>query len=381
MQEDFRKVNLELDRKNAELAGSLAKQEEIQTYLNSILHSMDNGVVGVDVNGVITHFNRAASEISGYSSEDVLNSSYVEIFGGSENTGCALMDTLHTEKEIKRDEKILWTVDNHPVPVLFHTAVLKDKSGNKLGAVEIFSDISRFKALEKEMQQTRTMAALGEMSATVAHEIRNPLGAMGMWAGLLERDLEPDDSRRKTLGKITEGLSKLNKIVSNLLVYTRPLTAEFRKVRLCDLLEETVDFAQIEIERLGRDITVEKDFSLGKEQFVLADPEKVSQAVMNVCLNAVQAMESGGTLAVKFEKESKKGSSYLSFSISDTGSGIDEENLAKIYDPFFTTKENGTGLGLAIVKKIIESHSGFVDIKSEIGKGTSVRVFLPRLKD
>ncbi|MFP4014282.1 MAG: two-component system sensor histidine kinase NtrB [Chitinispirillaceae bacterium] len=381
MQEDFRKVNLELDRKNAELAGSLAKQEEIQTYLNSILHSMDNGVVGVDVNGVITHFNRAASEITGYCSEDVLNSSYAEIFGSSGNSGCGLIDTLHTEREIKRDEKILWTVDNHPVPVLFHTAVLKDKSGNKLGAVEIFSDISRFKALEKEMQQTRTMAALGEMSATVAHEIRNPLGAMGMWAGLLERDLEPDDSRKKTLGKITEGLSKLNKIVSNLLVYTRPLTAEFRKVRLCDLLEETVDFAQIEIERLGRDITVEKDLLLGKEQFVLADPEKVSQAVMNVCLNAVQAMDNGGTLAVRFEKESKKGSRYLSFTIRDTGSGIDEDILAKIYDPFFTTKENGTGLGLAIVKKIIESHSGFIDIKSEVGTGTTVRVFLPRLKD
>ncbi|MFP4163800.1 MAG: two-component system sensor histidine kinase NtrB [Chitinispirillaceae bacterium] len=381
MQQDFKKVNLELDRKNAELAGSLAKQEEIQTYLNSILHSMDNGVVGVDVNGVITHFNRAASEITGYACEEVLNSSYSEIFSGSEQSGCALLDTLHTEREVKRDEKVLWTVDNHPVPVLFHTAVLKDKNGKKLGAVEIFSDISRFKALEKEMQQTRTMAALGEMSATVAHEIRNPLGAMGMWAGLLERDLEPQDPRRKTLGRITEGLSKLNKIVSNLLVYTRPLTAEFRKVRLCDLLEETVDFTQIEIERLERDIAVEKDFSEGEDQYVLADPEKVSQAIMNVCLNAVQAMESGGTLAVRFEKESKRGSNYITFTISDTGSGIEEESLAKIFDPFFTTKENGTGLGLAIVKKIFESHSGYIDIKSVVGEGTSVRMFLPRLKD
>ncbi len=380
MQQDFKKVNLELDRKNAELARSLSKQEEIQTYLSSILESMDNGVIGVDVNGVITHFNRAASEITGFSQDAVINCSYSEVFSSQQGKS-ALLATLHSGREVKRDEKTIWTIDNHPVPVLFHTAVLKDRSGVKLGAVEIFSDISRFKALEKEMHQARTMAALGEMSATVAHEIRNPLGAMGVWAGLLERDLEPEDPRRKTLGKITEGLSKLNKIVTNLLVYTRPLAAEFRKVRLCDLLEEIIDFAQIEVERLGRQITVDKDFSNGLELFVLADPEKVNQAVMNVCLNAVQAMDNGGTLSVFFEKSSKKNSDYICFCIKDTGSGIPEDVLSKIFDPFFTTKENGTGLGLAIVKKIVESHGGFIDIKSEMGKGTSVRMFLPRLKD
>ncbi|MCL2689642.1 MAG: ATP-binding protein [Chitinispirillia bacterium] len=375
MQEEFKKVNLELDRKNLALEDSLAKQEKVETYLDSILQAMDNGVVGVDTEGVITHFNTAAALITGFESQTVQGNRYSDVFADKKEES-AILSTLKNGNEIKRDERILWTKSNQPVPIRYHTAVLKDRSGRKLGAVEIFSDMSRVKALEKEMHQAKTMAALGEMSATVAHEIRNPLGAMGVWAGLLERDMEQSDPRRKTLGRITEGISKLNKIVSNLLVYTRPMASEFRKVPLYMMLEEIVDFTQIEIERLGRDITVEKKFSGFEELHVLVDPEKINQAVINLCLNAVQAMEEGGTLSVEIEKDAGE-SRYISFSVCDTGSGISKENLSKIFDPFFTTKEDGTGLGLAIVKKIIESHGGLIDIKSERGKGTRIRAFLP----
>ena len=380
MQEDFKKVNLELDRKNSQLEQSLAKQEEMQTYLNSILESMDNGVIGVDILGKITHFNRAASDITGYGPGLVIEKSYMDFFKGGNEGEPALFQVLHTGHELKRDEKVIWHKDGHPVPVSYQTALLKDKNGITLGAVEIFTDVSRIKALEEEMQQAKTMAALGEMSATVAHEIRNPLGAMGMWAGLLERDIAPDDSRRKTLGKIIEGLSRLNKIVSNLLVYTRPIKAEFRKVKLGIVLEEIVDFVQIEIERLGQNIEIEK--SWGDELvYVLADPEKVGQVVMNLCFNAVQAMPEGGNLMVSLQKGGRKNAGFAFFSITDTGIGIEKDKINKIFDPFFTTKENGTGLGLAIVKRFIESHSGYIDVKSLPGKGTTVKVFLPLLKE
>lgn len=380
MQEDFRKINLELDKKNAELQNSLAKQEETQNYLNSILESMDNGVVGIDIMGNITHFNRAASEITGYNVEDVLDKPYIDSFRNSTDGEPALVTVLRTGREMKRGEKVIWHRDSHPVPVSYQTAILEDRDGSRIGAVEIFSDISLIKALEKEMQQARTMAALGEMSATVAHEIRNPLGAMGMWASLLERDLEPGDQRRKTLGKIIEGLSKLNKIVSNLLVYTRPVKAEFRKVQLEAVLEEIVDFVQIEIERLGQKIIVKKNW-MDEKTHVLADPEKIGQVMMNLCLNAVQAMPDGGELNVIIEKKKPKTSGFVCFSVCDTGSGIAKEDISKIFDPFYTTKENGTGLGLAIVKKFVETHSGYIDVKSTLQKGTSVQVFLPGLKE
>jgi len=243
--------------------------------------------------------------------------------------------------------------------------------------IELRNSLARREALEREVQQAKTMAALGEMSATVAHEIRNPLGAMGMWAGLLERDMDPQDPKRKTLGKITDGLSKLNKIVTNLLVYTRPMTAEFRTVRLDALLEEIVDFTEVEIGRLGRKIAVEKRFDCSDGPNVKADPEKINQAVINLCLNAVQAMEDGGKLSVLLSTASTADGDYAVFSIVDTGSGISAEHIAKIFDPFFTTKEDGTGLGLAIVKKIIESHMGTIEVASERGVGTCVKCCLP----
>lgn len=381
MQEDFKKVNLELDKKNLELAKSLSKREEIQTYLSSILESMDSGVIGVDVSGVVTQFNSAAAQITGYSIQEVLNKPYCEVFDSSQQSDCELLMTLSAEQGRSRDERVFWHKDGHPVPVSYQTAILNDCTGKKIGAVEIFSDISKLKAMEKEMQQSRTMVALGEMSATVAHEIRNPLGAMGVWAGLLERDLEPGDPRIRTLGKITEGLSRLNKIVSNLLVYTRPVTTEFCKLDLLDLVEEVVDFTEIEIERLGYAIRVEKKFNRDEKYYVLADPEKMSQAIMNLCLNAVQAMDRGGTLEVVLERGKRANAGCFGFSIIDTGIGIEQDALSKIFDPFFTTKENGTGLGLAIVKKIVESHFGHIDISSVVGTGTVVEVFIPYLKD
>jgi PAS domain S-box-containing protein len=381
MQRDFKKVNIELDAKNAELKKSLAVQEEMQTYLNSILESMDNGVIGVDITGKITHFNRAASEISGYVSDDVHGKPYADIFSKQDENEAALLCVLQTGKAQKRDEKVVWHKDGHPVPVSFQTARLADRNGATLGAVEIFSDISKIKKLEGEMQQSRTMAALGEMSATVAHEIRNPLGAMGMWAGLLERDFSPDDTRGHTLKKIIEGLSRLNKIVSNLLVYTRPIKTELRKVALESILEEIVDFIEIEIERLGQNVTVNKEWDPACQSLVLADPEKIEQVVMNLCLNAIQAMPEGGVLTIAIDPPLSKQSGHLSFSIADSGVGIDKSDLQKIFAPFYTTKANGTGLGLAIVKKFVEYHSGYIDVSSVPNEGTTFKIFLPKLKE
>jgi PAS domain S-box-containing protein len=380
MQADFKKINLELDIKNNELEESLSRQEEMRTYLNSILESMENGVIGIDIEGNITHFNRAASEITGYNVTAVMNKPFIDFFGSDTQDEPMLLHVLNTGKEQIRDEKVIWHSDGHPVPVSYQTAILRDSKGTRIGAVEIFSDISRIKALEKEMQQAKTMAALGEMSATVAHEIRNPLGAMGVWAGLLERDISADDPRRKTLGKIIEGLSKLNKIVSNLLVYTRPVKTELRKVQIDKVIAEIIDFVQIEIERLRQNIVIERRFG-DYPVFVLVDPEKMGQVVLNLCLNAIQAMPEKGTLTVLVDKQEDAGHGYAVFTIADTGSGIEKELISKIFDPFFTTKENGTGLGLAIVKKFVESHSGYIDVKSVPDEGTQVKVFLPLLKE
>jgi signal transduction histidine kinase len=264
--------------------------------------------------------------------------------------------------------------------VSYQSSLLRDTAGAVLGAVEIFTDLTDVKALKEEMQRNKTMAALGEMSATVAHEIRNPLGAMGVWAGLLNRDFEAEDPRRATLKKIIDGLARLNRIVSNLLVYSRPFNAQLRTVRLEDVLVETADFFEIEIERLGQKVVVVKDWKELENVYVSADPEKLQQVIINLSLNAIQAMPDGGTLTVYANASAESNPDFVSFKISDSGAGISEENLAKIFDPFFTTKENGTGLGLAIVKKFIDHHGGFISVDSVPQKGTTFSVFLPRIE-
>lgn len=381
MQEDFKKINIELDSKNKELEESLVKQEEMQTYLNSILESMNNGVISVDVGGEITQFNKAASDITGYKASTVIGKSYNDVFGDNSLSDKNVMRVLASGKGYKRDEKVLWHKNGNPVNVSFQSAILKDQKGRRLGAVEIFNDISRIKELEEEMQRNKTMAALGEMAATVVHEIRNPLGAMGVWASLLDRDLGKGDSRRETLSKIIDALARLNHIVSNLLVYSRPIKAQFREVLLQDILNETVNFIDIEAERTGNDVEINKFLDKSSPIYVLADPEKLQQMIMNLCLNAVQAMPEGGTLTVSCNKPKIKDKEYASFSISDTGMGIEKDCLEKIFDPFYTTKESGTGLGLAIVKKFVDHHSGYLNIKSNLNEGTTIQVFLPQIDE
>lgn len=378
MQKDFKRINLELDKKNKELEESLSKQEETQTYLNSILESMNNGVISVDTLGIITQFNHAAAEITGYTPEQIIGQKYTQIFAENNLSEKNVMTVLKSKKGYKQDEKVLWNKQGNPVPVSFQSAILTDQKGQLLGAVEIFSDISQIKALEKEMQQNKTMAALGEMAATVVHEIRNPLGAMGVWAGLLNRDLDQDDKRRETLGNIINALARLNRIVTNLLEYSRPINTQFRKVILQDILNEAVNFIEIELERTDKYITIKKFLHQDSPIYIYADPEKIQQIVLNLCLNAAQAMTDGKTLTVSCSKPLEKNKKFVRFSIADTGAGIEKNRIKKIFDPFHTSKENGTGLGLAIVKKIVDHHSGYIHVKSKIHVGTTVDVFLPQ---
>jgi PAS domain S-box-containing protein len=378
LQKAFAEVNVELEKKNEQLRESLTREKDIQIYLQSILESMQNGVIGIDTRGTITHFNRAAAEITGYSPAEVIGTGYDRYFFREEDSELTLVRALSRKTELKKEEKCIRAQNGKLVPVSFQASLLRDKNGQILGAVEIFSDISRIKALETQLQHNKTLAAIGKMAAQVAHEIRNPLGAMGNYVGILELDTTQDDPRKPMINKLSQSISRLDTIVQNLLHYSKPTTIDFRRVELNEFVQDIAGHVTAEIERKEHDITVETHIAGERSLYAQIDPTKMEEAFLNLCFNAVDAMAGEGVLSLRVCADSQKYDAYCAVSIVDTGQGIAAHELERIFTPFHTTKEKGTGLGLSIVKKIIEQHSGYIHVVSEQGRGSTFTVYLPR---
>jgi len=214
------------------------------------------------------------------------------------------------------------------------------------------------------------------MAATVAHEIRNPLGGIASFANLLERDLETDDPSRRLVRKITEGVARLNRIVSSLLSYTRPLNLNTHPVDLMQTVEEAAAFFEIDLERKQQAVEIRRLF-LETPCVCQVDTEQFHQVILNLLLNATQAMPEGGTIELEVAQTSDADGDWIVTRVRDTGMGIDEELQEKLFTPFFTTKEDGTGLGLVTSRKIIEAHGGNIVVDSTPGDGTCFTIALP----
>ncbi|RKY64112.1 MAG: hypothetical protein DRP99_02750 [Candidatus Latescibacterota bacterium] len=261
------------------------------------------------------------------------------------------------------------------VPVDSSTALVTDEAGRKLGAVEVLRDLSEVRALEEQLERSRTLAALGEMAANVAHEVRNPLGAIGGYLELLERDMEEADPKRKLVRKMAEGLARLDRIVTNLLTYTRPLTPDLREADLREVAEEALRFFQLGCdEKVSKKVKFSLEFSGTVRAYV--DTELFQQVLFNLFSNALQAMPEGGELKVRGYKDG----GWACLEVSDSGTGMTEEVKRRAFDPFFTTKAKGVGLGLALVQKMVHLHGGEVSVESEPGKGSKFLVRIPTLR-
>ena len=217
----FESLTLKLEETNVHLQQSLEEKDRVSNYLNNILESLSGGVLVVDLDGKITFFNQEAEEITGFEQEKVLGKPYANIIGLSAGRKLSVLHTLDTGERLASHEKELQRADDRAIPLGFSTSLVRDEAGPVLGALEVFNDQTQVKRLEAEVQRVQTLAALGEMAATVAHEIRNPLGGIAGYAGMLERDLAADDPNRRLVYKITEGVGRLNRIVVSLLNYTR----------------------------------------------------------------------------------------------------------------------------------------------------------------
>lgn len=359
----FDQISQELAEKNQKLEASFREKERVENQLRSVLESLDSSVVMIDTEARITLFNRSAERIYALKAEEAVGRPYAEVFAVQAESHFPLIDTLRLGKNQLGHEKY-WKIGGGGKPIGYTTSVVKNREGEVLGAVEISTDLTNIKQLQNQMQHAKTLAALGEMAATVAHEIRNPLAGIGGFAGLLERDLEGDDPRRALVKKIVQGVSSLNKIVSNLLVFTRHMELNVQRVDFVSWMEDILNYAEVEIAKENKDIAIAREYAFERIEARI-DPEKLQQVFLNLLFNAIQAIEGKGSITIKADLDEKD---FLRVAVIDDGKGIPKDIAAKIFNPFFTTKEQGTGLGLAIVQRIVALHGGAITVDSEPGR-------------
>ncbi len=223
---------------------------------------------------------------------------------------------------------------------------------------------------EDQLRRADRLSALGELSAGMAHEIRNPLGSIRGAVEILKDDYSPDDAKYEFIGILLKETDRLNRIVQEFLNFARPKPPEYQQTDVNEAIESVLTLTAQEAGKAGIMVKKQLDSSLGRHNL---DGELLKQALLNLILNAIQSMTRGGVLTV----ESRLADGKIEMKISDTGCGIPEENRKKLFSPFFTTKKNGTGLGLAITYRIIENHRGTIDVASEPGRGTTFTVRIP----
>ncbi|MFH1349856.1 MAG: ATP-binding protein [Pseudomonadota bacterium] len=225
--------------------------------------------------------------------------------------------------------------------------------------------------LEEQLHQAERFAILGEMVARVSHEIKNPLGIIQSTGELLSGMQDANDTQKKLSNVITEESIRLNRIVTEFLDFARPQTPNLEECQLDEIIKKNISFLHPELKKRG--IRVISNLN-GRSFRLLADEEQLYRAFLNILMNAIQSMKDGGSITITIEEEKD----IFRITVQDTGCGIKEEDVRKIFNPFFTTKDKGTGLGLSIVRKIIEGHKGTIGIESGKDAGTKVKIQLPR---
>lgn len=348
LEERVKSLDAELQAKNEELATTTE-------YLNSILDSMSDGVVVVDRDNKVTTVNRAAGEVLGLDPDEAETKHPEALLG-------RLPSELSTLNEIELPGK-----NGALIPVTAKTSPVTDDSGNDNGTVTVFQDLRELESLRRQVRQRDRLAAIGEMAATVAHEIRNPLGGIQGFASLLMRDLDEGSDGHRLVEKIVTGTKNLNRIVSNLLEYTRPVELDVDECDARELVESAIGYCTH-----GEHVTIRNAVPEGLR--LRADDHQIRQVLLNVLLNGAQSIEDVGTIDVA---GSETDDSIL-ISVRDSGCGIAAEDLEQVFMPFFTTKEKGTGLGLAAALKTIEAHGGSIRVTSEVDQGTTFEIVLPR---
>jgi two-component system sensor histidine kinase PilS (NtrC family) len=276
---------------------------------------------------------------------------------------------LRSPRTSVRHEAAVRRPDGTTVPVRMTFSALASGDGHQLGLIAVCEDLSVIREMEARMRQADRLATLGRMAANIAHEIRNPLASLSGAVEVLAHTPAGEDERDRLSQIVLRESDRLNQIIRDFLEYARPAPLAREDVNVAEILDEVL--VLLEHRRLPAGVKLVREFP--PEVRWPVDPQQFRQAVWNLALNAVEAMPGGGELTVS---ASLRGS-VLEVAVTDTGVGMGPDDLAQIFEPFFSTKSGGTGLGLALVHRVTNDHGGHAGVRSEPGLGTSFTLTLP----
>ncbi|MBI4591782.1 MAG: HAMP domain-containing protein [Candidatus Rokubacteria bacterium] len=374
----------QLEVAHAELRQRFAELSDLKSYTDNILGSLTSGIITLDREGRVVTLNAAAEVLTGCSLAEVRGRFCTEAFAHAPEVGELLMGTVASRVGVTLVSATLRRRDTTSIPVEITTAPLKGGDGKDLGVVAVLRDLTAVRQLEEQLRRSERLAGLGTLAAGLAHEIKNPLTSLLIYSQQLSRRFGDERFRQNFETVVPRELERINNIVESLLQLARPTRLSLRPVQLPDLLERALELYANQIE--AKQITVVREYVHALPP-IQADQEHLYRALVNLVVNALDAMGKGGRLTLRaglgdgvdpfLAPRRWAFTRQLKVEVEDTGPGISSSKTGEIFNPFFTTKPGGTGLGLAMTHKIIEAHGGTITFRSVPGTGTTFTVLLP----
>ncbi|MHB1135960.1 MAG: two-component system sensor histidine kinase NtrB [Coriobacteriia bacterium] len=368
---DLRAVSSELEGAYHTLEERAIQLVTIQHYTQAILQSITSGVITVGPDGSVTTVNTAAERALGMSEADMVPRRLGILFSDDGGLEAAMLQVLRSVGQRRVDDMTLRTTSGKTLHARVSIARMRDDDGRVLGAVVSIEDISEVKALTDQLIRADRLAAMGELTAGVAHEVRNPLGIIKASVQLVEESGSDPVRTAEVMRVIRHEIDRLDRVIKALLDFGRPSAPTLRTTNVRSVLDDVVLFTS----RFASQARVEIETTYDDDGLtVFADTDQLKQVFVNLVSNAVQAMEeTGGAIRLHAWGDRE----YVYVSVADTGPGMGPETVEKVFDPFFSTRDAGTGLGLTIVHRIIDQHGGRIEIASTPDRGTTFTVVLP----
>ena len=366
-----------LEEKYKKMIERSKKVEKVYQFHKGVVQNISSGIITTDFEGIITFINTTALKLIDYEYSELVGRSVRTPFADEGECDQILHTLLKNKKMFESKEINLLTRTKKLIPVGFTTTLLDIEDVQYNGVVFSFRDLTNIHNFRSRLERIDRLATLGEVSAGIAHEIRNPLAGIKSSAQVLEESFSPGDFRAELIKRIIKEIDRSNELLKKFFKFAKPGKPRQDFVTVENLVKGVQVLLSSRMSK--KNIIYNASFEHNLPN-VYVDENQIEQVLINLFLNAIDAMENGGNLTIATRVESSKdpeNKPMVMIVIGDTGCGIEKENIRKIFNPFFTTKSEGVGLGLSISSRLIEENGGRIEVESEFGKGARFFVLLP----